>query len=125
VQQLPNKLNRKMDSQTKKGIAVLVACGIVGVGAKLYTEYADNEIIKRGRATTAYVIAVHPYRRPSVPEIEYYYIVGEDTINSNKYIESIVNFRKLKSLEGQTLTVIYDTVNIRQSKLIIDESKYR
>jgi hypothetical protein len=114
-----------MENKARKGIVVLGAISLYCLIVKLIVDHNDNILTKQGRKATAHVTSVGMGIKPTLPKISFYYVVGTDTITSSTLVQSIVNFDKLKSLKGQKMEVIYDTIHIKRNKLIIDEDKYR
>jgi len=107
------------------GIIVIIALFVIGVSGKLFKKYSNWKIAKHGKVTIAHIISVEPYNTPTPTKIFYYYVVNADTFFYDYTVESIINFRKLKTLEGKVLYVVYDSTNMRDNKLMIDEDKYK
>lgn len=84
----------------------------------------NDKIIKHGKRTTAYVRSVEMHKKPTVPSIEYFYVVNGDTFDYTYFVESIVSFKKLKALEGKTLEVVYDSNAVKRSRLQLNEEAF-
>lgn len=98
---------------------------LIGLAIKFYLQNFERQIKQRGKVATAYIISVEEYKKPTPAHIVYLYVINADTITYSYFIESKVNFSKLKSLVGKTLSVVYDSTDIKRNKLIINEDQFR
>lgn len=109
----------------KKGIVVLTGLILIGLAVKFYLQNFERHVKQRGKVANAYIISVEKYNKPTPAHIVYYYVINADTITYSYFIESRVNFSKLKSLVGRTLSVLYDSTNVKRNMLIINEDQFR
>lgn len=99
--------------------------GMIAIAAFLFDKYRKDSVVARGRITNAYVTKVSMHIKPTLPSISYYYVVKEDTFFYNYNVTEGAKFSKLKELEGKTLKVMYDSINVNKNILLINEKEYR
>jgi hypothetical protein len=109
----------------QKGLTVIALMLFIVLVAYLSDSFKNKTIKKNGKVTTAHIMSVEMHIRPTQPTIKYWYIVDDDTFNYTYNVTQLVSMEKLKTLEGMTLPVMYDSLNHQRSELLIDLTKYK
>lgn len=108
-----------------RDIILILIFSLVAIIAFGLDRCRRNSVFKRGKTTNAYITKVSIHIKPTLPSIAYYYVVGGDTFYSNYNVTQGAKFSRLKELEGKTIRVMYDSINVQRNTLIINENEYR